>query len=296
MDKDAIQFVKNALPRGRTLYYDFPDRYALLLLEQAIGDGMEISELKRSTFAKLLGRPRVKTLLAQLGGARVSRDDLLNSWPQQVEAYRLTLGTWPNLDAKLSNWDQTTRRGWNLVLQLNFTMSHNRQVHELESGWALPIYYCHPVAGGEEISLAWARIDLDLETGEALIEEIQSDWVRGAQWRATGPYGDDAWKTYVADVLEPSARRWAETMMTATLWFLLKEIGIRQIFYHTFETGSAMKHITGPQPPRSLYTDLPRRFCFETTHNGPLFIRDSADKKLRRLFTDPTAVWHVLEF
>lgn len=27
-------------------------------------------------------------------------------------------------------------------------------------------------------TLAWSRIDFDFDTGEALIEEIQSDWVR----------------------------------------------------------------------------------------------------------------------
>ena len=39
----------------------------------------------------------------------------------------------------------------------------------------------HPVASGGELTLAWSRIDLDLDRGEALVEEIQSDWVRDAQ-------------------------------------------------------------------------------------------------------------------
>ena len=43
----------------------------------------------------------------------------------------------------------------------------------------------HPVlAPGERPyfreTLAWARIDLDLVSSEALVEEIQSDWVRCA--------------------------------------------------------------------------------------------------------------------
>jgi len=43
--------------------------------------------------------------------------------------------------------------------------------------------YSHPVLGSKERryfreTLAWARLDVDLESGQALVEEIQSDWVR----------------------------------------------------------------------------------------------------------------------
>ena len=47
-------------------------------------------------------------------------------------------------------------------------------------------------------------------------------------------------------------------------------------------------------PPRSLYTELPRKFCFETTHNGPRFVRNSARKELLKLFMDPQKMWYYL--
>ncbi|MBT3027590.1 MAG: hypothetical protein KME48_10520 [Candidatus Thiodiazotropha sp. (ex Ctena orbiculata)] len=31
-------------------------------------------------------------------------------------------------------------------------------------------------------TLAWARLDVDLERNEVLIEEVQSDWVRDMAW------------------------------------------------------------------------------------------------------------------
>ena len=97
-------------------------------------------------------------------------------------------------------------------------------------------------------------------------------------------------------VLKPQTRKWPETMLTATLWFLLKELGIRTIFYHTHDSGSELKRIRDDFPPRSIYTDLPKKFCFRITHNGPLFIRDSARKELRQLFTDPKTRWNILNF
>jgi hypothetical protein len=32
MDRKTISFIREALPKGRTVYYDCPDRYAFLLL------------------------------------------------------------------------------------------------------------------------------------------------------------------------------------------------------------------------------------------------------------------------
>ena len=42
-----------------------------------------------------------------------------------------------------------------------------------------PFYYSgHPGRAGQNATLAWARIDFDLGSGDALIEEIQSDRIR----------------------------------------------------------------------------------------------------------------------
>lgn len=46
--------------------------------------------------------------------------------------------------------------------------------------------YCgHPVSR-QRNTLAWARLDLDLNSATALIEEIQSDWIRDVVWPEAG--------------------------------------------------------------------------------------------------------------
>jgi len=138
MDRKTIDFISSILPKGRTVYYGFPDQYALLLLEHFVGeDGHVISELKKTHFSPLLKKPAVKRVLENLGGGRLTKWDLLTGWSHKLEAYRLTLGTWPDLDEKSNyNWDQLTRRGWNLVLQLNFSVTHNRELKETVPDWS----------------------------------------------------------------------------------------------------------------------------------------------------------------
>ena len=300
MDKDAVQLVLDALPKGRTVYYHFPDRYALLLLEHFVGEGgKSIAEIKQSPFASLLNKPSIKSVLSSLGGKHLNTWDLMKAWPQLQEGYRLTLGTWPELDEKPQlNWHQITRSGWNLVLQLNFSVSHNRILKGTVEDWKRPLEFSqHPINKEEEITLAWSRIDLDLTTGEALIEEIQSDWVRDVKAYSESRWNKHQaeWKQYYDEVMAPRTKRWPETMLTATLWFLLTELGIRQIFYHTADTGAKMKRIDWTPPPRSLYTTLPKKFCFEKTHNGPLFIREWKNRQLHKRFSDPETTWYILE-
>ena len=70
--------------------------------------------------------------------------------------------------------------------------------------------------------------------------------------------------------------------LAATLWFLRRELGIRRIFYHTFETGNWLKGLRDYKPPRSIYTDLPKQFCFQETYNPPSFIMRSRRKWIIR--------------
>lgn len=301
MNREALQFIRAVLPKGRTIYYDFPDRYALLLLEQEIGDKeYSVSELKKTHLAPLLQKPRVKKLLSEVGSSRITARDLVNAWPAEQQGYRLTIGTWPGLKEKPSKrWSQVTRLGWSLVLQLNLPDSHKRELSKKVLGWQ---EYAnqpgHPIAGSGELTLAWSRIDLDVDTGEALIEEIQSDWIRDVKYYAENRWHKEhkGWKAYYDTILKPPAKKWPETMLTATLWFLFEELGIKTVFYHTQKSGAALKSVKGRSPPRSLYSDLPRKFCFQTTYNGPLFIRDSVKRGFRNLFVDPETKWYIHDF
>ena len=299
MEKEAIEFVLAALPKGRTVFYDFGDRYAVLLLSHALANGEQsISAIKSSQFAPLLQKPTIKDITAKLGRSWLAASDLEACWPHEVDAYRLTLSAWPGLDEKpRREWHQVSRQGYSLVLQLNMPVSHRRELHKSIENWqSYTSYGSHPVAA-DELTLAWARIDLDFPSGEALVEEIQSDWVRDVKYYANSKYleNQSAWQTY-RDYLEPRAKHWSRTIMTATLWFLLEELGIKTIFFHTHETGQKMKQIRYSAPPRSIYTDLPKSFCFRTTHNGPRFLRDAEDRHIKSLFSDPETTWFVHNF
>ncbi|MEM7079809.1 MAG: hypothetical protein AAF513_14395 [Pseudomonadota bacterium] len=300
MNREELDFVIAVLPKGRTVFYDYPDRFAVLLLIHHLGAGKRpIAALKTSAFAPLLNKSVIRDVLAKHGAGELRAEDLAGTWPAQADGYRLTLGSWPDLDTKPRRaWHQVTRAGYSLVLQLNLPRSHTRSLARSIEDWRdYTSEGLHPVAS-DELTLAWARIDLDLSRGEALIEEIQSDWVRDVRmYAAWSDYENaSAWQTYWTDYLAPRTRHWPRTIMTATLWFLLEELGIRTIFYHSYETGKRLKQIKGSGPPRSLYTDLPRSFCFRTTHNGPAFLRDSKDRQLAELFSAPETLWYVHTF
>ncbi len=301
MDRAALDEITACLERDRTIFYYFRDRYALLLLQWAVGEGRSVRELRASPFARLLTKPTVRNWLGRQGKSCLKSQEVASVWENPALAYRLTLGRWP-LEKERWNryYHQMTRRGHNLVLQLNCPVSHIRGLLKIVGEEARDeIGGLHPVADGNEWTLAWARLDIDMETGEALIEEIQSDWIRDVHFNEElgRKYGGDykEWIKYAERFLKPHLKVWHEAMLSATLWLLRNEIGIRRVFYHTYETGRRLKRLRYSTPPRSLYTDLPRKFCFQRTHNGPLFLRDDRCRTVRRRVHDPATEWFVLQ-
>ena len=147
--------------------------------------------------------------------------------------------------------------------------------------------------------MAWSRMDVDLDRGEALIEEVQNDWIREAEYERRRlerylactkqcncrmkPYAKAALR-YVNQVLAPYVSIWDQAMLSATLFFLREELGIGSIRYHTWETGNALKRIDGlGKPPRSLYSRLPRQFCFTEVSDSPeLLSGRQMRRRLRR--------------
>lgn len=184
MKKQDAEEIIACLPQGRTLFYYFKDRYAPLLLSKAVVNNITVAEIKKSRFSPLLNKPVVKDLLSRLGGSVLSPNDLLSTWDSGGKYFLLTLGTW-GAD-KCDYYYQTSRRGHNLVLRLNFSNQHDQPLKRLinEQYWFNTC--CHPILKRGERNyfretLAWARIDVDFSYGETLIEEIQSDWVRRAR-------------------------------------------------------------------------------------------------------------------
>jgi hypothetical protein len=318
MKIEQITEIIDILPQGRTIFYYFKDRYALELLSWYIGPGKTVREIKESPYRGLLHKPILRPLLVSLPSGCLTPGILQSIWPRETEAYLLTLGQWGE---KGSRWDrsyyQTSRAGVNLVLQLNFSGKHNQRYYSLIKPDEYHPFdsYGHPVNTTGRHTLAWARIDLDLDDGEALIEEIQTDWIRDAmddlawlerKWRRYRQVGIDPQQTanwnryrklvyYVKDVLHPHVKMWDEAMLTAAIWFLRQELGLRRIFYHTFASGNQLKGFTSDHPPRSLYTTLPRKFCFQQTHQYPHFLRHSLKKKIQKKKTPATPSMFLLE-
>lgn len=318
METNEIEWVL-ARERPRVFPY-FKDRYALLLLAWACGEGRSVRELKQSRFGQLLSKSVAREVAGRAPGGMLSADLLLGARKGDVQNYRITLGRWGSTpDDKWEPWwHQTTRPGQNLVLQLNFPRDHLRPCFGLvgphapdrreEHPWVLS---CHPVSGAD-LTLSWARIDVAFDSSEALIEEIQTDWVRNAlaEARELGEldfnelaeadlYGFPPEVgvyhvlSYVEHVLAPHTRMWAEATLAAALHLLRDELGIRRVFYNTFETGSYLKDVEAG--PRSLYTDLPRRFCFRRTEQRPAALRRCDHPAVRQKLQRRRLEWFLLE-
>ena len=94
MNDAELKEIVACLPRGRTVFYYFPDRYALLLLGYFVGEGMSVREVKKSQFAGFLKKPLIKNALQRLGDRPLSLEFLESLWSTEPECYVLTLGRW----------------------------------------------------------------------------------------------------------------------------------------------------------------------------------------------------------
>ena len=312
MEPQLADEIIQCLPRERTLFRYYKGRFANLLLAMVSQRYKTVSALKTSPFERLTKRPEVAAVLANQGNGKMCPAAFERAWQEPSHCFRLTVGLWKG---RPGSWGQVSRRGTNLVLQLNFSNEHNdpyRRLYKPNEDNALN-FYLHPVANGKygkskEETLAWSRIDLDFSSNEALIEEIQSDWVRkaanehkeiercerlGVQART---YGSTAAQRdrlkYLAEVLPPYLALWQEVMLAATIWFIREELGVGQVFIHTPEGGAAVKRIRGTPPPRSIYSSLPKKFCFEISEQAPEFLSETTQYK--RLVRRKPVKWQHL--
>ncbi len=317
MEFENYQALRAVLPDGRSLYAYYKDRYSLQLLRYAVREATPVARLREHAVARLLDKPRVKQVLSRCGKTLTPAQIALADGDPAAEAYLLSIANWgatPGFRVQMS------RRGTNLVLQLNFSQAHNRRLRRLLdlAGEVDPFNVgSHPVhrdaRHDRRYTLAWARLDIDLDGGEALIEEIQSDWVRAVarlrmQVEKCGELADwyrqrsgiraeaRAVVEYDETLLAPHRAVWAEAMLSAALFFLREELGIGRVWMHTPESGLVLKRMRRQGcPPSSLYSDLPERFCFQRSRNLPAFLareREVARQMRRR----PGLQLHTLTF
>ncbi|NRB38083.1 MAG: hypothetical protein HRU20_06395 [Pseudomonadales bacterium] len=320
MKKELVEEVMHCLGDERKVFYFYKNRYCIdhLLHEmhRQKTAALNIQQIKQSKHERLLHKPILQDIKAHAGDGFIHKEQL-QCCAANKTLFPFVLG--------LSSWgtgrrggDQTTRNQANLVLQLNFSNQHDAVYQSLvkprkDGDNEGPFEYSgHPIAGGKRNTLAWVRMDIDFDTNEVLIEEVQMDWLRYVdrslrrikmrRRRHEKAKPSDAWfgingsyenlETYIDDVVTPYRAIWAEAALTAAIDFIRSELGISTIYYHSLDTGKKMKAVPG-SPPRSIYTDLPKKFGFVKTNVAPeMVMNDKFARRCLKKVKNPQ--WQVL--
>ena len=293
MKSDIAREVIACLPRGKTHYRYYKGAYAPKLLSLLINGEAPLRALKHSRFKGFVDHPLVKPIAAACGNGALTQSQLNEVWREPSLPFLLTVRRWG--DNRDRGWYQTSRFGENLVLQLNLSKQHwrmyTRYIDKQGKNTINGRSSMHPVQRparnpSYRDTLAWARIDFDFSTGEALIEEIQSDAVRNVASMNHMPKGCECaacsdTKRYIA-WFNAYSQVWSEAMLMASIEFIQGELGIDRIFYHTDRSGWQLKKMDRTwRAPKSLYSDLPRKFGFTRTWAAPEFLQ--REKTYQRL-------------
>lgn len=274
-------------------YPYFRDKFALMRAAWEAGDGLSVRDAKRSPIAGLLQRPLLQAHCARSG--HISADamrQLISAQPTEW-TLRRNLGVYGIADDHFSA--QTSRPGFNLVLRLDFDRTQVQQALRLGLHRTVArLENWNHMKADEGYNLSWTRIDMDWDTGEALIEELQNDWLRRAKaligeqtaWKHAEHQRRQEWKRttglqrYHAEQLAPLENAWAEMTLCATLEFLRDGLGLHTVYMHSAQSGAIVKEIYG-QPPRYLYDDIPRKFCFTMADKPPVFLARAWTQDMR---------------
>ena len=179
MKQADLDYLFEVLGTQNNGFYYFKDKLALKLLQWHVKDEMPISALRQTKWNAFLQKPNVKSVLAGSGAGVVSATDFNAVYPEDALNFTYSLDTWGETErSRNSNWYQTTQAEPNLVLQLNFDNWHNYQYSRYISknrDWHPFATYMHPVATKRNYTLGWCRLDVNMESGEVILEEIQTD-------------------------------------------------------------------------------------------------------------------------
>lgn len=311
MTPEEISLIRQVLPETM-LFHHYPDRQSPWVLAQAMPGDVPVRKLRQGPFARFLDRPLVRPVVAGSGGMVRQRDMI--ALAHAGRAMRMEglsagavaaletayAGTWRDYELSFTSWGtgadwswgQVSRKGGNLVLQLGFPSEH---AAILGRHFRAPVrkefeYPDHPIREVGRPTLAWVRLDVDLDAGAALIEEVQSDWLRNVSWRAARIRRHDpqsrqlkTLESYEAKLRAAYAKGWAGAALLSALMLLVDEFAVHNIWMHQPGPGAVLKDIPGRQPPRSLYTDLPKSFGFRPTRDAPAFLERPRRKVLKQL-------------
>lgn len=310
MDPKTLKEIRFVCNDSAAITY-YKDRYAIDQIS-ALGQGaIPVKEVKKH-YGRYLQKPVVKALLREAKGGLIGKQQIDNLLPAEYQSFERRFAKWGEMPQH--NWKngyyQTSRSGYSLVLQLNFTSQHlvdyYKYIRTRRCGFGCFNHYLHPVSHSKSITMAWSRIDVDFDTNEALIEEVQSDWFRFLADYANrrlhtrpdayaGQYIQEG-KSRVGlyqKTTRPYQKIWPEAMLHTTVQFIRQELGIKRIWMHSHETGRVFKEIYHDPPPISLYTKLPKAYGFKPTHHEPLFLQ--REDYLKRYFRKTRhAKWFLL--
>lgn len=320
MTPDDVIRLRQELPAKEPFTY-YADRESAWLLQALMPGDVPVRALRQGPLAKLLDRPLIKPLSAEGGGvmrreeaAVLAHADRVRDFDSLAPATLAALERGfdlPWLDFELSfdvwgsgdwSWAQMSRPGRNLVLQLNFPADHAALLERTVGLHERGKFECpdHPVRRTGRPTLAWARLDIDRQAGVALIEEVQSDWLRFVRWeldelRHLRPRSRALRDTqaYEAALTARYGKVWPRAMLLAVLMLLRDRLQIGRVFMHQPGPGAVLKRIEGPKPPVSLYSALPRSFCFAPTREVPAFLLPKRRKHLARLPKDAPLFWKL---
>ncbi len=308
-----IEFIEKTIGSEHKQFYYYRDKYALQLLKYHVKDSMKISELKSSRYQGLVNKQVVQEVLKSCGDSMLHAERIFDSAESDGKDFNYTLSNWGEYTPHRNDgWFQTSRPGRNLVLQLNFDSWHNYKYHELiKYDHVDPfVFSCHPVSVKRQFTMAWTRLDIDLDRGEMLIEEVQNDWLREVNGLVKylleiskdkkkkrkrhwffDYYTPKKFCQY-GDFLKQYQKIWDEAILSLAIHFAKDELGLDTIYYHDFDSGNVLKDLEYGKPPRSLYTQLPKRFCFEQTDRAPEMLRK--EKYLKRTLRSEKLRWWKL--
>ena len=273
-------------------FHYYADRESPWLLAQWMPETAPVRALRAASYGHLLDRPAMRPVLGRCDG-RLEQLDVLAlahadrafSMPHLSVAARAGLeqvfqARWFDFELTFDEWEavQTTRGKWNLVVQLGFSSDHADLLgrHFKKDMRGNFEFYDHPVRREGRPTLAWARLDLDPASGCCLIEEVQSDWLRNVaderEWLGqSAPQSRDARATaaYERELRARYGKIWPKAMLLGVLMLLRDTLGYRDVWMHQHEAGAVLKDIRYALPPRSLYSQLPKSFCFVPTRGLP---------------------------
>ncbi|WP_146345743.1 hypothetical protein [Falsiphaeobacter marinintestinus] len=318
--KDIATLLRG-LPR-RIAYAYYPGREDAWLLAHLMPGDTPVADLRRMGLGKLLNRPLIKPLVAGCGGTLRLQDVLALAYAThtpnwnnlsaagaaQLNAiyadpwldFELSFSAWG--DAENFAWQQTSRPGTNLVIQLGFPSDHAALMGRyLSTGGRKAFEFeAHPIRLTGRPTLAWARVDLDPKTGTVLIEEVQSDWLRFVREEvedlaARKPRSRETRSAmlYEAALREQYDKLWPKVMLLVALELMRDHVGCSDFYMHRPDSGAVLKNIHGAKPPKSLYSTLPKAFGFRETTHIPAFLGKRHRELRKSLGTRKPVFWHL---